>query len=314
MEIGEPSSEFFIRRGVRQGCILSPKLFNLYTDPIFRETEDSSGVNIGGANITNIRYADDTVLLAESENALQILIDIVRDESLTRGLRMNLTKTKVMVISRQSTPPKAAIKVNDTTLKQVSTFKYLGHTVTDNGKCDTEVRKRIEIARQKFLNIKGIQTTQNLTINTRKRLIKCYITSTLLYASETWTFNKELLNKISSFEMWMYRKMLKISYTDHVTNEEVLRRVGEKPSLTKNIVKRKLQYFGHIIRQDSLQKFLIEGKVDRKRGRGRPRRTWLSDVTGWTGYNLVQCVREAVNRKCWRDITASAPLVAATRR
>ena len=83
--------------------------------------------------------------------------------------------------------------------------------------------------------------------------------------------------------------MLKISYTDHVTNEEVLRRVGEKPSLTKNIIKRKLQYFGHIIRQDSLQKLLIEGKVDRKRGRGRPRRTWLSDVTGWTGYNLVVC-------------------------
>ena len=81
-----------------------------------------------------------------------------------------------------------------------------------------------------------------------------------MYGAETWTLDKTREDKINAFEMWVYRKMLRISYTDHVTNEEVLRRVGEKRSFLKTIHQRKLQYFGHLTRQNGLQRRLLERK------------------------------------------------------
>ena len=150
-EDGE-SDSFDIKRGVRQGCILSPKLFNLYTEDIFKQADKLPGVKIGGKNITNLRYADDTALIAESAQGLQQIVDVVKSESLKRGLKMNIKKTKTMVIIREPENPQVDIKVDGTTLEQVQTFKYLGQTITSDGRSDTAIRQRIEIARQTFLN------------------------------------------------------------------------------------------------------------------------------------------------------------------
>ena len=94
------TSEFKIKKGVRQGCVLSPNLFNLYTEKIFREVEDMKGINIGGVNINNLRYADDTVLLAEGPMYLQALLTAVNKKGKPYGMEMNIIKTKSMVISR----------------------------------------------------------------------------------------------------------------------------------------------------------------------------------------------------------------------
>ena len=90
-----------IRRGMRQGCVLSPMLFNLYTETIFRHITNMKGVTVGGRNISNLCYADDTVLLAGNEADLQKLLTIVREKSMEYGLNMNVKKTKVMVISKK---------------------------------------------------------------------------------------------------------------------------------------------------------------------------------------------------------------------
>ena len=97
-EISEPLT---IQRGVRQGCVLSPALFNLYTDIIFRNVEHLRGLNVGGMNINNLRYADDTVLIAETEEDLQDIVDIVKTESENVGLFMNVKKTKTMLFSKR---------------------------------------------------------------------------------------------------------------------------------------------------------------------------------------------------------------------
>ena len=96
------SSEFKIKKGVRQGCVLSPNIFNLYTEKIFREVEDMKGINIGGVYINNLRYADDTVLLAEDPMFLQALLTAVNEKGKPYGMEMNIIKTKSMVISRKS--------------------------------------------------------------------------------------------------------------------------------------------------------------------------------------------------------------------
>ena len=194
------SAEFPIKRGVRQGCVLSPKLFNLYTEFIFREAEDLPGCLVGGKNFNNLPYADDTVLMAESESELQNIVDTVRSNSERCGLKMSVKKTTTMVISRDGLA-EVKINVDGVQLEQVKRFKYLGQIITDDGRCDAEVKTRIEIARAKFVGMKDVLTSRQLNIKLRLRLIRCFILSTLLYSSETWTLNQDLCRRLEAFEM-----------------------------------------------------------------------------------------------------------------
>ena len=306
------SSFFPIKRGVRQGCILSPKLFNLYTEKIFRESNEIKGCVIGGHNVNNLRYADDTALLAESEEELQKVVDQVKKNSEKMGLKMNVKKTKTMLVSRDHEKDRrngvdrhVCIKVNGQILEQVKKFKYLGQWITEDGRCDLEVKTRIEMARSAFVKLRDVLTSKSVSLNTRKRLVRCYVLSTFLYASESWTLNKELEGRIEALEMWIYRRLLKISYKDRVTNEEVLSRVGEKRWLLKKVKQRKVAYFGHLIRARGYQRLLLEGKVEGVRRRGAPRNMWTRDIIKWTKLNYVECVRCADDRRKWRAMIAN---------
>ena len=176
-----------------------------------------------------MRFADDTLLLAETEEELQELVEQVEKNSLEYGLEMNVKKTKTMVIRRNvQEERKIKIMVNGKELEQVEKYVYLGHLITEDGRCDQEIRRRIEIARAAFIKMKSVLTSRKLKVETRKRLIRCYILSTFLYAAETWTIHKESWKKIEAFEMWLHRKMMKIPYTDHKSNEEVLKMTRSK--------------------------------------------------------------------------------------
>ena len=104
--------------------------------------------------------------------------------------------------------------------------------------------------------------------------------------------------------MWVYRRILKISWRDRTTNTEVLRRMRTERSLMNNIKKRKMEYFGHIIIKGALQREIMDGKIDGKRGRGRPRQSWTSNIKMWTGMEYRECVRTAQERKEWRSVVA----------
>ena len=124
-----------IKRGVHQGCVLSPDLINLYSEMILQETEDLKGFFIGGQNINNLRYVDDTVLLAKSEKELQDLLDKVFEEGKKKGLTINCKKTECMVVSKKESPA-CTPKIGDNTIKQLQKFNYLWSLLTENGKCD----------------------------------------------------------------------------------------------------------------------------------------------------------------------------------
>ena len=127
VRIDDTLSKFqYIKRGVRQGCVLSPDLFSVYTEKIMRNIQNMPGIFINGHVINNLRYADDTALIASNENDLQILLNTVVAESKKMGLTMNEKKTVTIVASRKVNEPTCGIMMNDTKLKQVERFKYLG--------------------------------------------------------------------------------------------------------------------------------------------------------------------------------------------
>ena len=219
---------------------------------------------------------------------------------------MNATKTKSMVISRKEDTPQIKLNIDGAEVKQVQNFKYLGQTICEDGKCDAEITKRIEIARSAFNSLKGALMSSNISLNTKKRIIKCYVWSTLLYGCETWTITQAHINKLQAFEMWVYRKIKRISWTDKITNEEVLNRVSAKRYIMSAIKGRKIAYFGHMIRKDNIQRVLLEGRIDGIRCRGRPRSEWTDNIKEWSNishYN--EMVLTAQDRKKWRIMTAN---------
>ena len=157
--------EFKIKKGVRQGCVLSPNLFNLYTEKIFREVEDMKGVNIGGVNINNLRYTDDTVLLAREPMFLQALLTAVNEKAKPYCMEMNIIKTKSMVISRKKPVPNISISVEGKPIQQVDRMVYLGYMATECGKGGKEIKRRIGIARTAFESMAKILTSRNIRLN-----------------------------------------------------------------------------------------------------------------------------------------------------
>eukprot|EP00794_Sanderia_malayensis_P015552 gene15552-17137_t len=156
-------------------------------------------------------------------------------------------------------------------LEQVQKFVYLGHMITEDGKCETEIKRRIEIARSAINQMKALIVSGKISVKVRIRLAKCYIWSTLMYGAEAWTISKVMQTKLEAFEMWIYRRIMKVPWTAKKSNVEVLTLVNERRKLMGMIKERKLKYLGHILRHPCLGKELCEGMVNGKRGRGRPR-------------------------------------------
>ena len=181
------STEFEIKKGVRQGCMLSPSLFNLYKEKIFREVENMNGVKINGITINNLRYADDTALLCICPNDLQMLLNVCNKAGKPYSMQMNIKTTKIMVVSKTSPSPKINITLEGSPIQQTSSLSYLGSLITDDGRCKKEVKRRIEIARSAFVKMNKILTSRKISIDTRKRICVCYVWSTFLYGLETWT-------------------------------------------------------------------------------------------------------------------------------
>ena len=141
------------------------------------------------------------------------------------------------------------------------------------------------------------------------RLVRCYILSTLLYASETWVLNAETEGRIKSLEMWIYRRMLKVPHKQHIRNEDILVGLKVRPQLMKMIKERKCRYFGNILRGEryEYQRLLLEGKVDGKRGRGRPKNTWFRNIRDWIEIYCAAAARKSQDRDQWWSMVSKSP-------
>ena len=183
---------------------------------------------------------------------------------------------------------------------------YLGSLITEDGRSEKEINRRIMIARPHSPNMRTLLSCRGINLKTRLRAIQCYVWPTLFYGAETWTIVKFLLSRLDAFEMLVYSRVLKISWTEKITNEEVLRRMGTGIEIVRQFKTRKLQYLGHLIRHNISQIQLIAGKIEGRRSRGRPKNTRTTDITTTNGMKYYyQLNRAAEDRKRWHGLVVN---------
>ena len=182
---GHGTDWFQIGKGVRQGCILSPCLFNFYAEYIMRNSgleEAQDGIKIARRNINNLRYADDTTLMAESEEELKSLLMKVKEESEKVGLKLNIQKTKTM-----ASGPITSWQIDGET---VSDFILGGSKITADGDCSHEIKRCLPLGRKLMTNLDSILKSRDTTLPTKVHLVKVTVFPVVMYGCERWTIKK----------------------------------------------------------------------------------------------------------------------------
>ena len=212
-------------------------------------------------------------------------MDRLQGKCIENGMSLNTKKTMVLQVANNAKdpPPSSIIKVNGDRLNHVEEYRYLGSMIYEDMRSIGGVKRRIGMGKTTFLKCKEL-FRRDININLKKRMLDCYVKSVMSYGCESWTYSKTIQNKIDAFQLWCYRRMLKIRYTDHVTSTRVKEIIGVERNWSEDLARRKLRYAGHIMRGSSggLVQLVLEGYIEGKKGRGRPRRIWGDDIKEWS--------------------------------
>ena len=211
-------------KGVRQDCILSPCLFNVYAEYIMRNAgleEAQAGLKIAGRNINNLRYADDTTLLTESEEELKSLLIKVKEESAKIGLKLNIQKTKIM-----ASGPITSWEIDRETVETVSDFIFGGSKITADGDCSHEIKRHLLFGRKVMTNLDSILQSRDITLSTKVHLVKAMVFPVVMYGCERWTVKKAECRRIDVFELWCWRRLLRFPWSARRSNKSILKEIS----------------------------------------------------------------------------------------
>ena len=222
---------------------MSPCLFNLYAEYIkqnARLDEAQAGIKIARRNINNLQYADDTTLMAESEEELKSLLMKVKEKSEKTGLKLNIQKTKIMALG-----PITSWQIDGETMETVTDFIFLGSKIMAYGDCSPEIKRRLLLERNAMTNLDCILKSRDITLPTKVCLVKAMVFPVVMYRCESWTIKKAECRRIDAFELCFWRRLLRVSWTARRFNQSILKESSPKYSLEELMLK--LQYFGHLM-------------------------------------------------------------------
>ena len=213
-------------------------------------------------NINNLRYADDTILTAESEEELQSLLMKVKQESEKIGLKFNIQKTKMM-----ESGPITSWEIDGEPVETVSDFIFGGSKINADGDCSHEVKRPLLLGRKIMTNLDSIFKSRDITLPTKVRLIKAMVFPVVMYGCESWTVKKAEHQRIDALNCGVGEDS-QVPWTARRSNQSILKEINPEYSLGGLMLQLKLQYFGHLTRRaDSLEKTLMVGKIEGRRRR-----------------------------------------------
>ena len=195
------------------------------------------------------RYADDTTLMAESEEELKSLLMKVKEKSEKVGLNLNIQKTKIVASS-----PITSWQIDEET---VADFVFLGSKITADGDCSHEIKRHLPLGKKVMTNLDSIVKSRDITLPTKFHVVKAIVFQIVMYGCESWTIKKAEHQRIDAFELWCWRRLLRVPWTARRSNQSILEEISPECSLEGLILKLKLQYFGYLMqRADSFEKTL----------------------------------------------------------
>ena len=220
-------------------------LFNLYAEFILRNAgleEAQPQIKIAGRNINNLRYADDTILMAESEGELKSLLMRVKEESEKVGLKLKIQKTKIM-----ASGPIASLQIVGEIAETVADSILGDSKIAADGDYSHEIKRRLLLGRKVMTNLDSILKSRDITVSTKVYLVKAIVFPVVMYGCKSWTIKKDEQQRIDAFELWCWRRLLRVPWTARRFKHSILKEISPGYSLEVLMLKLKLQYFGHLM-------------------------------------------------------------------
>ena len=204
--------------------------------------ETQAGIKIAGRNINNLRYADDIILMAESEEELKSHLMKVKEQSEKVGLKLNIQKTKIM-----ASGPITSQQIDGETVEAVADYFLRGSKITADGYCSHEIKRHLLFGMKVITNVDSILKSRDITLPTKVCLVKAVVFPEVVYGCESWTIKKAEGQRIDAFELWCWRRLLRVPWTARRSNQYILKEFSPEFSLEGLMLKLKLRYFGHMM-------------------------------------------------------------------